>query len=426
LSARSWAAIFVDFPEEIILRVAVIGGGLQGAGIALELSLRGASVDVFEKRNACITQASFHNEGKIHLGFVYAKDSTLATARLMVDGALQFESTLKRWLERDLSGCPTSSPFCYLVHRDSLLDPEQLSAYYRAVSGMVEAAAKGRGASYFGQDPRTPVRQLNASQMAGTFDAGLIKAVFQTPEVAIDPESIAGLLSDRLTADRRIRLRTNTTVTGVRRESDSVTLAAQGPEGALLEEFDHVVNASWEDLLSIDASAGVDPSGAWSFRVKHFLRLRGSQGGVHTPSATVVLGPFGDVVRYRHDEIFLSWYPVGRLGISSDLKPPAWPIPVGEPTATRVRSGIFDALLALMPGLQHLHTNIGASDVNGGIIYALGNTDVNDPESRLHERYSVGPRSFGRYHTVNTGKYTLAPMFARQTADRIMGSSYAQ
>jgi hypothetical protein len=253
---------------------------------------------------------------------------------------------------------------------------------------VIEAAANARGISYFGQDPRSHVRQLTGAQIANTFDAGLIKAVFQTPEVAVDPESIARLLSDRLTADRRIRLHTNTTVTGV--------------------------------------SRGSDPSGAWSFRVKHFLRLRGSQADGYTPSATVVLGPFGDVVRYQHDEVFLSWYPVGRLGISSDLKPPAWPIPLGEPTATKVRAGIFDALLALMPGLRHLHTDIGASDVNGGIIYALGDTDVNDPESRLHERYSVGPRSFGRYHTVNTGKYTLAPMFAKQTADRIMGSSYAQ
>jgi hypothetical protein len=160
--------------------------------------------------------------------------------------------------------------------------------------------------------------------------------------------------------------------------------------------------------------------------VKHFLRLRASQTDGYTPSATIVLGPFGDIVRYDHDEIFLSWYPVGRLGISSNLKPPAWPIPVGEPAAATVRTGIFDALLQLMPGLKHLHPSIAASAVNGGIIYALGDTDVDDPESRLHERYSVGPRSFGRYHTVNTGKYTLAPMFARQTADRITGSSYAQ
>jgi glycine/D-amino acid oxidase-like deaminating enzyme len=408
------------------LRVAVIGGGLQGSGIALELSLRGVCVDVFEKRSACITQASFHNEGKIHLGFVYAKDATLATARLMVEGALQFETTLTRWLERDISGCPTSSPFCYLVHRDSLLDPDELASYYDAVSEMIEAAAKVPGATYFGQDPSSRVYRLNGSQTSGTFDCGLIKAVFQTPEIAIDPASLAPLLSDRLTADSRIRLHTNTTVTHVSRDSDSVTLVVQRPEGIFIERFDHVVNASWEDLLSIDSTAGVNPSGAWSFRVKHFLRLRASQTDGYTPSATIVLGPFGDIVRYDHDEIFLSWYPVGRLGISSNLKPPAWPIPVGEPAAATVRTGIFDALLQLMPGLKHLHPSIAASAVNGGIIYALGDTDVNDPESRLHERYSVGPRSFGRYHTVNTGKYTLAPMFARQTADRITGSSYAQ
>jgi hypothetical protein len=57
--------------------------------------------------------------------------------------------------------------------------------------------------------------------------------------------------------------------------------------------------------------------------------------------------------------------------------------------------------------------------VHAGIIFAWGDTDVHDPASRLHERHSVGPRSFGRYHSVNTGKYTLAPLFARQLAERI-------
>ena len=52
------------------MRVAVIGGGLQGAGVALELSIRGATVDLYESRDACLGQASYQNEGKIHLGFI--------------------------------------------------------------------------------------------------------------------------------------------------------------------------------------------------------------------------------------------------------------------------------------------------------------------------------------------------------------------
>jgi len=89
-----------------------------------------------------------------------------------------------------------------------------------------------------------------------------------------------------------------------------------------------------------------------------------------------------------------------------------------------VRTGIYRGLCPILPELHHVSPDaIASSDVGGGIIYALGHTDVGDPGSCLHERYRVGPRSFGRYHTVDTGKYTLAPLFAMLTADRIMGRS---
>src|SRR3954463_1718816 len=169
------------------LRVAVIGGGIQGIGIALELSMRGASVDLFEKRDACLTQASVQNEGKIHLGFVYAKDRTLATARLMAEGALQFESILRRWFDGRAPTFPISSPFCYLVHRDSLVSVDELASYYAAVTNIVREVAVRPGASYFGLDACAAVERLPRDK--SVFASDHVDAVFQTPEIALDPEA---------------------------------------------------------------------------------------------------------------------------------------------------------------------------------------------------------------------------------------------
>jgi len=198
-------------------------------------------------------------------------------------------------------------------------------------------------------------------------------------------------------------------------------LEVDGSGGARSERYDHVVNASWEDLLAIDASAAVIPEGAWSFRAKHFLRVRGGRVYSNAPSVTIVLGGFGDVVNYPNNDVFLSWYPVGRQGIWRSLNPPPAALQLTEAKAAEVRTGIHQGLSQIMPGLGRMPVSEADCEVKGGIIYALGDTDINDPASRLHERHSVGPRSFGRYHTVNTGKYTLAPMFAMRMADRIMG-----
>ena len=98
--------------------IAIIGGGLQGIGLAIELSMRGFRVELFEKRVVCLSQASLNNEGKIHLGFVFANDRSLETARLMSRGAFRFAPVLERWLESKID-FKISLPFHYVVHRDS-------------------------------------------------------------------------------------------------------------------------------------------------------------------------------------------------------------------------------------------------------------------------------------------------------------------
>ena len=90
--------------------------------------------------------------------------------------------------------------------------------------------------------------------------------------------------------------------------------------------YDQVINASWEDLLHIDATACLPaPEGA-SFRLRYIVRVRAPHGGRGLRCASVVLGAFGDLVEYHSGDLFLSWYPVGRRGMVTALRPPAhWP-----------------------------------------------------------------------------------------------------
>lgn len=54
--------------QKRVQRVAVIGAGIQGIGLSLELAARGMSVDLHEKTNRVHARASRANEGKVHLG----------------------------------------------------------------------------------------------------------------------------------------------------------------------------------------------------------------------------------------------------------------------------------------------------------------------------------------------------------------------
>jgi len=58
--------------------------------------------------------------------------------------------------------------------------------------------------------------------------------------------------------------------------------------------------------------------------------------------------------------------------------------------------------------------------VRGGVIVAWGSTDIDDQASELHRRHDIGVHSYGRYHSIDPGKLTMAPYFAKVCADRIL------
>src|SRR6476660_4973760 len=126
------------------MRVGVLGGGLQGCCVALALAERGVKVTLFDKNDMLLSRAAVANEGKIHLGYMYAGDPTLSTAKTMMAGALSFAPILERYLGRQAHSFSVSNPATYVVHRDSQRSHEHVCAYLRAVHGLVNEAAEER------------------------------------------------------------------------------------------------------------------------------------------------------------------------------------------------------------------------------------------------------------------------------------------
>ena len=134
--------------------VGVLGGGLQGCCTALALADRGIRVTVLDKNNVLLRRAAIANEGKIHLGYMYAGDPTLSTAKAMMAGALSFAPFLERYLGQPAHSFSLSVPATYIVHRDSQHSAEDVCAYLRTVHALINEAAGGREQAYFGKNLR--------------------------------------------------------------------------------------------------------------------------------------------------------------------------------------------------------------------------------------------------------------------------------
>jgi hypothetical protein len=142
------------------------------------------------------------------------------------------------------------------------------------------------------------------------------------------------------------------------------------------------------------------------------------------PSATFVSGPLGEVVTYQDGLIYLTWYPVCLLAISSDIAPPEWPTHPDEPLRSNIVRGTLEAMAKFVVSLRELvPAELVDVTVKGGVIVAWGQTDIYDPKSELHRRYEIGVTSSRKFHSVDPGKLTMAPYFAQLCADRILDSA---
>ena len=396
---------------------------MQGCCAALALASRGVSVTLFDRGETLFSRTAVANEGKIHLGYMYANDPTFATARMMMRGALSFAPFLRRYLEIDPSSLSLSEPAAYVIHRDSQRSAGSVAHYLAAVHGLIQEAAAKADHSYFGRDLCEPLRPWSDAERGAHFDPAVAVAAVDSPEVAINPLDLAGLFRERIAGEARIDVRLEEEVLAVE-DTDHPTVSVRNGGGIARERFDHVVNALWEGRLAIDAALGLAPGRPWIHRLKYGISFRQPDSLPALRSATFVSGPFGEVVNYLDGLVYLTWYPVCVTDISHEATPPLWPTHPEEPVRSDLIEGTIAAMARFIPALRGLDARtLPEVTARGGAIVAWGSSDIYDPVSELHRRFEIGVTSHRRYHSVDPGKLTMAPLFGEAVAARICGSA---
>ncbi|MEM9144899.1 MAG: FAD-dependent oxidoreductase [Pseudomonadota bacterium] len=400
------------------MQIAVVGAGLTGCLAALELGDRGHGVTLFEAGEAALTRASFANEGKIHLGYVYAADASFDTARRLIDDAVRFRPILERWIPSATIDALMTEGFSYYVLPDSMLSVEQIAAHFGKVDAHMAALEAEHGARYLGL-AHSPVQPVDPQEGA-PHTAGYL-----TQERALWPEGVARALREALERHPRITLRTRALVARIEPAGPLWRVALDGalatPEGP----FDGVINAAWADRRRIDAASGFAHAGEWITRFKFGVVLHeASQVFPQLPqNSTAVLGAYGDSVYYPGVDLHYScWYPVGMCfrttgPIDAQSRPPLGSTAeLAEQTWRGMASQ--DPAFAAMAG----RADPEALTVIGDYIIAKGRSDILDPESRLHQRQDHGPIRLAKgYWSIETGKYSSAAPCAIDCVDALLG-----
>jgi glycine/D-amino acid oxidase-like deaminating enzyme len=403
------------------MRVGVLGGGLQGCCLALELAERGVHVTLFDKNAALISRAGAANEGKIHLGYMYANDPSFKTAAMMARGALAFAPFMKQFLAADSAAFETSLPAAYVVHRDSQRPTDDVAAYIRVAHEKIVQAANGKPAQYFGQDISTPPRRWTRAQREAEFDTGVAVDAYETSEVAINPLALAREIGSCVLNHPKIDVQLNCEVQAAEDEGDSIAITIERSGERMRQSFDHAVNALWDGRIALDKSFGVPITRPWLHRLKYGVSIKLPPAATAPQSATFVSGPFGEVVTYPDRQIYLTWYPACLREVTKSVSPPDWPNRCEGPLRDQIIAETLSQMSAFIPALRDLDPDaLPDAIVKGGAIVAVGETDIYDPNSELHNRYQIGTTSTGRYHSIDPGKLTMAPYFAKQFAETLL------
>ena len=244
-----------------------------------------------------------------------------------------------------------------------------------------------------------------------------------------------------LTADRNISFKPHTFIHSAERlGADKVRIDFQSAGLNTSKIYPVVVNCLWDDRLRVDGTAGITSPIPWLFRYKATIRLKTTNGKYpDLPSSTGMLGTYGDIVNYSDGSFYFSWYPVCKtIQTTSEngrslherlhhgvIRKSLYELAKVFPGLKQKISAIghrhvversLEALMSFIPSVAELMNHPYECELGGGVIYALGATDIDDPSSHLHRRYEIGPVAHDSYITVDTGKYCKAPMIAVQTA----------
>ncbi len=396
-------------------RVAVLGAGIMGSSTALFLARHDVEVVLYDESDAVFSGASRWNEGKIHLGFLYAGDPSLRTARRLLPGGLRFRPLIEELLDCRLENI-TPSDDVVLVHRDSVVAVGDVRSYFVALSELIDAHP-GKG-DYLVDLSEATMRELTADEVRTVADPALVAGGFAVPERSISTNWVADRFVRAIEAEPNIEVRTGTRVAGVRphREGNdswhvTTTAGQDGPYSA-------VVNALWEGRPAVDATLGIQQDDRWMHRYRVSLFVETARS-VQAPSALLSVGPFGDIKNYNDREFYLSWYPTGLLVSGTAIDPP--PVPAFDASGRQATiDDIFRKLGEFFPAVQEIQKQAARVSLDGGWVYATGEGKLSERSSTLHQRHQIGIKQKGSYYSVDTGKYSIAPWLARQVADSIL------
>ncbi|MBP6794992.1 MAG: FAD-dependent oxidoreductase, partial [Saprospiraceae bacterium] len=388
--------------------VGILGGGMQGCCMALLFKKSGFRVTIIDQAASLISRASSNQEGKIHMGFIYAKDPSCKTGFKLLNDGLHFDTCLEELLEKTIPWDGLKSKkFIYLVPRDSLCSVDHLQLYFKKLQDKYESIlASYPHLSYLGSRPENISYSIPVPEYVN--ESHFIHC-FQTEEVAVSQSKLRDLVLKKL-LEKEINVKLNTKVIGIKKQA-AYQYEVTTPEGS--QSFDFLVNCLWENQQIMDQQLGCNDRREINLRLKFGITSSYLNELSFIPSISMVSGQYGDFVNFQTStdpKMYFSWYPISRYGMVVDQSiPEEWNDICNHNFPDHLFQFQIDNQLAIYQKLFSKNFKFIDPQLVPGIIVARGNEDIGNHESELHQRSENPVFCSDGYFSISTGKFTSIP-----------------
>jgi len=362
--------------------ILVIGGGVTGAGIALDAATRGLSTALVEQRDLS-SGTSSRSSKLLHGGLRYLEQYDFGLVR----EALR---------ERDLH-LTTLAP--HLARPVSFLFPLTGAAWERAYIGAGIALYDTLGGAR-NMPAHRHLTRTGALRLVPALKADALRGAIRYYDAQIDDARHTMEIA-RTAASYGAAIATSARVTGFLREGERVVGA-------------HVADLETGETLTVRASQVINATGVWTDEVQALvgrgrIKVRASKGIHLVVPRDRIIADSGLILRTPTSVLFV--IPWGRHWIigTTDTK---WDLDLAHPAASR--SDIDYLLDQVNAVLRHPLTHEDVEGVYAGLRPLLsGESDATSTLSREHAVATTAPGLV----TIAGGKYTTYRVMAQDAVD---------
>jgi glycine/D-amino acid oxidase-like deaminating enzyme len=293
------------------VNVAVIGGGMFGAEIAIKAKSLGLSVDIYEAKSDILSGASANNQNRLHLGFHYPRD--LETGKQSIRG---FDAFKQKYAECIQDGFLNAY---FIANKGSLTTPSDFLKFCELL-----------GTSYKTISPKDlPVEVRGA-------DTGIL-----CEEVVYDCRILRDLVWQDLRRSQ-INVQLNERVVKISKDGEGYRLEFENQSPVFA---DVVINASYGDINRLTEQLGH----AVSERLFEYTAVPIIQLDMPRVGVTIMDGPFMTVLPHGKSKNFLLYnveHTLVAKNIASQMDT-SWLMPETAPFASVDKVRYFEKMISL-------------------------------------------------------------------------------